>query len=148
MIKYHAFAKAVEMRNISKAAEILGYSRSKLSNIIGSLEDELGLRLLKEEDGLVVLTESGKKLIPYCQQIVETERKLKFEALSMLNQSEDSIRIGTPNSMLVGFVSDLIARFTQDHKNRHTRSFIPGRSSLGIHTRSFSRKSPLQQGLF
>ena len=117
MIKYHAFAKAVEMRSISKAAEILGYSRSKLSNIIGSLEDELGLRLLEEEDDSVVLTESGKKLIPYCQQIVETERKLKFEALSMLNQSEDSIRIGTPNSMLVGFVSDLIARFTQDHED-------------------------------
>ena len=117
MIKYHAFAKAVEMRSISKAAEILGYSRSKLSNIIGSLEDELGLRLLEEDDDSVVLTESGKKLIPYCQQIVETERKLKFEALSMLNQSEDSIRIGTPNSMLVGFVSDMIARFTQDHED-------------------------------
>ena len=79
MIRYHAFAKAVEMRSISKAAEILGYSRSNLSNIIGSLEDELGLRLLEEEDDSVVLTESGKKLIPYCQQIVETERKLKFE---------------------------------------------------------------------
>ena len=69
MIRYQAFAKAFEMRSISKAAEILGYSRSKLSNIIGSLVDELGLRLLEEEDDLVVLTESGKKLIPYCQQI-------------------------------------------------------------------------------
>ena len=47
MIKYHAFAKAVEMRSISKAAEILGYSRSKLSNIIGSLEDEICLAVNK-----------------------------------------------------------------------------------------------------
>lgn len=116
MIRYHVLAKVVEIRSISKAAEVLGYSRSKLKNIIGSLEDELGLHLLEDEDDAVVLTENGKKLLPYCQQIVETERKLKYDAFSIVKQPTDSIRIGSPNSMLIGFVTDLITRFTQERE--------------------------------
>lgn len=117
MIKYLAFTKTVELKSIAIAAEALGYSRSKLNHIIEGFEEELGLSLLIRNGDAVELSDSGRKLLPYCQQLVETEATLKYKARSIGSELTDTIRIGTPNSMLVGFVSDLIGRFTKKYND-------------------------------
>ena len=40
--KYAFFAKTAELKNLSAAAEYLGYTQSAASHIISSLEKELG----------------------------------------------------------------------------------------------------------
>ena len=46
MQRYIALQKIVESGSFSKAAEILGYTQSGISQMISSLEDEMSLRLL------------------------------------------------------------------------------------------------------
>lgn len=116
MIRYRSFVKVAEMKSIALAAGVLGYSRSKLNRIVEAFEDELGLRLLERRGDAVELTENGKMVLPYCQQLVETEDRLAYEVRSIQSQTGDVIRIGTPNSMLVGFVTKLIADFTRERE--------------------------------
>ena len=44
--KYKFFLKVVELGNLTKAAESMGYSQSGASHIIKTMENELGIRLL------------------------------------------------------------------------------------------------------
>ena len=45
--KYQAFLKAVEYGSFTKAAEALSYSQSGISRMIGDLEQEWNIGLLK-----------------------------------------------------------------------------------------------------
>ena len=46
MQRYTAFLKVVEVGSFTRATEILGYTQPAMSQMIASLEKELGLKLL------------------------------------------------------------------------------------------------------
>jgi len=117
MIKYHAFAKVIELGCISKAAATLGYSQPGLSHILRSFEKELGFPLLVRTNDSIQPTENGKKILGYCYQLIETENNLKETVASINGILSGTIRIGAPNSLLVGFVPDLISKFTALYPN-------------------------------
>lgn len=117
MIKYYAFVKVVELGCISKAATTLGYSQPGLSHILRSFEKDLGFPLLVRSNDLIKPTENGKKILNYCYQLIETENNLKETVASINGILTGTIRIGAPNSLLVGFVPDLINKFTAIYPN-------------------------------
>lgn len=58
-----AFVAVAEQSSFSKAAEQLGLSPSSLSQIIRTLEERLGVRLLHRTTRSVALTEAGERLL-------------------------------------------------------------------------------------
>jgi DNA-binding transcriptional LysR family regulator len=58
-----AFVAVAEQGSFSKAAEQLGLSPSSLSQIIRTLEERLGVRLLHRTTRSVALTEAGERLL-------------------------------------------------------------------------------------
>lgn len=116
MIKYYAFAKVVELKSISKAAAALGYSQPGLSHILNAFETELGFPILIRKNRNIEPTHNGLKVLDYCKQLIEVEHNL-HAAVSDINNNilTGTIRIGAPNSMLIGFVSDLIGVFTSKY---------------------------------
>ena len=115
MIKYYAFVKVVELKSISKAAEALGYSQPGLSHILKAFERDLGFPLLIKKKNSIEPTENGRRLLPYCERLIEAEQLLNNEAETINTQLKGAIRIGTPNSMLLGFVSYLVNYFTKKY---------------------------------
>ena len=67
--KYLAFIKTVECGSFTNAAEILSYSQSGISRMIGDLEKEWNVSLLERSRGGVRLTSDGLKLLPYAQSV-------------------------------------------------------------------------------
>ena len=59
-----AFVKVTESGSFSKAAEEMGYSQSATSQMIASLEKELGVSPIHRSRYGVTLTLEGKKLYP------------------------------------------------------------------------------------
>ncbi|MFR6058762.1 MAG: LysR family transcriptional regulator [Evtepia gabavorous] len=59
-----AFVTAAETGSFSKAGEVLGYTPSGVSQLVTSLERELGLPLLGRNRKGVTLTENGRRLLP------------------------------------------------------------------------------------
>ncbi|WP_448206738.1 LysR family transcriptional regulator [Azospirillum sp. sgz302134] len=58
-----AFITVAEQASFSRAAEQLGLSTSSLSQIIRSMEERLGVRLLQRTTRSVALTEAGERLL-------------------------------------------------------------------------------------
>lgn len=117
MIKYHAFAKVIELGCISKAAIALGYSQPGLSHILRSFENELGFPLLIRTKGSMQPTKDGKKILNYCYQLIEIENNLKETAESINGILSGTVCIGAPNSMMVSFVPNLVNTFAALYPN-------------------------------
>lgn len=117
MIKYYAFARVIELQSISKAAESLGYSQPGLSHIISAFEEECGFPLIVKAKKSIQPTENGLKVLDYCYKLIEIERQLKQEIEGLTNKNTGSLRIGTPNSLLVGIVTSLVNDFTVRYPN-------------------------------
>ena len=67
--KYEAFVRTVELGSLTKAAEALGSTQSRISHILSDLEAEYGFRLMYRSRRGIVLTEAGKLLLPKMQAI-------------------------------------------------------------------------------
>ena len=79
IIKYMAFIKTAECGSFTKAAELLNYSQSGISRMIGDLENEWRVSLLERNRSGVKLTSDGMRLLPYAQNICEEYRKLQMQ---------------------------------------------------------------------
>ena len=61
--KYEVLLKAVELGSLTRAAEVMGLTQSGVSHIVGSIESELGVRLLNRGRSRAVLTPEGELLL-------------------------------------------------------------------------------------
>ena len=64
------FTEVIETKSMNRAAQNLYLSQSTLSTAISSLENELGVKLLKRSNQGVIATEIGEKLYHDIQQIL------------------------------------------------------------------------------
>ncbi len=74
------FAVIAKLGSFVLAADRLGYAQSTITNHIQILENELGARLFERLGHRIMLTNQGKSLLPYAEQVI----KLTSEALEMV----------------------------------------------------------------
>ena len=69
--KYEAFVRTVELGSLTKAAQSLGSTQSRISHVLNEREDEYGCRLMHRSRGGIELTEAGRLLLPRMQAILQ-----------------------------------------------------------------------------
>lgn len=112
--KYKAFIKVVECKNITKAAEELGYTQSGISHMIRDLEEECTFKLLTRSKAGVKLTENGKLLLKPLQEIINGYEKFQ-QTVNVINGLETGIiRIGTFTSISVQWLPSIMKKFQKD----------------------------------
>ena len=109
--KYEALLKIVERGQFARAAEDLGYTHSALSQMIASLEAELGLRLLERSRTGSRPTLEGRALLPYAEQAVAAERRLRERAAEISGLETGVVRMGTIASVSAHWLPPIIAEF-------------------------------------
>lgn len=67
--KYEVFVKVVELGSLSRAADYCNYSQSAVSQIVSSIENELGITLLNRNHAGVWLTSDGEQLLPHIHNL-------------------------------------------------------------------------------
>ncbi len=115
--KYEVFLKTVDLGNLTRAAQLLGYTQSALSHIIASLEAELGVKLLRRGRSGVSLTEEGAHLLPYFRSICQKNDLMMQKVSELQNLETGTIRIGTFLSVTLHMLPKLIASFRELHPN-------------------------------
>ncbi len=115
--KYQAFIKAVEYGSFTKAAEVLFYSQSGISRMIGDLESEWNVTLLERNRAGVRLTSEGTKLLPCAKSVCEEYRKLQMEVDGLNGLQSGLIRIGTFSSVATHWLPNIIRAFGRDYPN-------------------------------
>lgn len=109
------FKHVAELQSISRAAEKLGYVQPNISQRIKNLEDELGVKLFRRNNRGVTLTDQGKVLLDYTNQIM----LLMDEAKSNINPKKwrESLIIGAPQTISAVKVPQLFSSFLKSNKN-------------------------------
>ena len=117
ILKYMAFIKTVECGSFTRAAEILNYSQSGISRMIGDLEKEWKVSLLERNRTGVKLTSDGTKLLPYARNVCEEYMKLQMEVDDLNGLQSGLIRIGTISSIATHWLPNIIAEFQKKYPN-------------------------------
>ena len=93
--RYEIFLKVAEVGNITKAAEVLHYTQAGISHAVAALEKETGVSLFLRNANGVTLTENGKYLFPYIQQLVNDQRGLSQAIYEVNHVVAGTLRLGT-----------------------------------------------------
>lgn len=117
ILKYMAFIKTAEYGSFTKAAEVLHYSQSGISRMIGDLEKEWRVTLLERSRWGVSLTSDGPRLLARAQKLCEEYRKLQMEVDDLHGVQSGLIRIGTFSSVATHWLPNIIKAFQKDHPN-------------------------------
>ena len=115
--KYKVFLKVAELGNITRAAQELNYTQSGVSQIISSLERELGFPLLIRTKTGTILTSSGERVLESIRQIVKWEGSLQQIATSILGLETGMIRVGTFVSVSTQWLPPIMREFSALHPN-------------------------------
>ena len=115
MNRYIAFLKVFERNSFSDAARDLGYTQSAVSQMIKSLEEELGVTLLVRSRSGVALTYEGRHLLPYIRDTVNAYRMLQSQAAGFSGLEQGTIRLGTFTSVSSYLLPPAMERFRRLH---------------------------------
>ncbi len=102
--KYNAFIKVVETGSITKAAALLGHTQSSVTQLLNALEEDLGHKLLIRNRTGITLTEEGRALLPYIEDVVKKDELLSEEARRLKTPPYKTIRVGAFTSVAVSWL--------------------------------------------
>ena len=105
-----AFIAVADNCSFTKAAEILDYAQSSITGQVGSLEDELGIKLFERLGRKVILTREGERFMAYAEKIL----KLFSEAQEVVSESlipRGTLIIGAPETLSAVRLPPLIQQF-------------------------------------
>lgn len=117
MNRYRALLKVVEVGSYTKAAEILGYTQPALSQMITSLEKEIGIVLLYRSRYGVRLTPEGETLLPTIQATVQQYEVLRRTEEEIKGLQTGVVRIGTVSSVSCHWLPGVIRKFWEKYPN-------------------------------
>ncbi|CAH1192435.1 HTH-type transcriptional regulator GltR [Paenibacillus auburnensis] len=108
------FLVVVEAGSFTRAAQKLDYAQSSITAQIQSLEAELGQPLFDRIGKKIMLTDAGRRLLPYAQEISRMH-SLARDALRSETELSGVLRIGAPESLAAFRLPGIIKEFRGCH---------------------------------
>lgn len=108
------FIHVAELNSFTKAAQTLGYSQSTVSFQIKQLEEELDCMLFERINHTISLTEKGKQLFSYAQQVNHLTDEFK-QNMKGSEELSGHIHIVTPDSICEMMIHNNYADFYQHY---------------------------------
>jgi len=110
------FLAVVDAGSFTRAAQKLDYAQSSITAQIQALEAELGQPLFDRISKKITLTDAGRRLLPYAQEISKMH-SLAHDALRSETELAGSLSIGAPESLaafrLPGIIKEFRGRYPQ-----------------------------------
>jgi DNA-binding transcriptional LysR family regulator len=126
----YTFRTIATLGSFNKAAEVLNYAQSTVSEQIKALETDLNARLFNREGKQVVLTSAGELLLEYSQKMLNLEDEIRTE-ISNCEVVRGSLTIRIPETISSYYLPPILKKF----HNRYPRVNlnITNCSYLGLH---------------
>lgn len=112
------FLLLAETLSFNVAAEHLYMNASTISKHIKTLETELGVELFNRTSRQVVLSDEGKRLLPYARQISTIMYQYQAEHI---RKNDKILTIGTIPTMMQYDIVDLIFAFKEHYPHVHIK---------------------------
>ncbi|WP_247267638.1 MULTISPECIES: LysR family transcriptional regulator [Pseudomonas] len=110
------FSLVAELRGFTLAAHRLGISQSAISHAMKSLEQELGVELLRRHQSQVELTDIGEQLLQRARAMLGLANTLRQEAADARGMKSGTLRIGSfgPTSS-IKLLPKILQRYREVH---------------------------------
>lgn len=109
------FAKVVELKSFSAAAEDLDMSRSVISKHVTRLERSLGVRLLNRTTRRLSLTDAGHAVFEHCARISEEAEASELAASAFASEPRGVLRLSSASAFgrmhVAPALADLLRRY-------------------------------------
>src|SRR6187399_1783819 len=105
------FVTLAQVLNFTRAAEQCNVSQPALTRAIQQLEHELGGPLFRRERRNTHLSELGRMMLPYLEQIHAQAEAARAQARSASRLDDVTLRIGAMCTIGPALIGDLIASF-------------------------------------
>lgn len=121
--KYEAFVKTVQLGSLTKAAQALGSTQSRISHILRDLEEEYGFELMERNRGGIKLTEAGAMILPKMESVLQKVQELDQLLEDIRSANAGSVRLGAFTSVAVHWLPGMIRVFEQAHPKAELAMF-------------------------
>ncbi|PYC22374.1 LysR family transcriptional regulator [Pseudomonas jessenii] len=110
------FSLVAELRGFTLAAHRLGISQSAVSHAMKSLEQELGVQLLRRHQSAVELSDIGEQLLLRARAMLGLANTLRQEAADARGMKSGTLRIGSfgPTSS-IKLLPNILRRYREAH---------------------------------
>lgn len=106
-----AFVVAADLQHFRRAAEQLGIAQPALSQLMRTLETELGLALFRRENRGVVLTAAGMAFLPHARQSIESSELASAAARRARRGEVGEINIGYHSALFEANLPQLLRHY-------------------------------------
>lgn len=106
---------AADTGSFSKAAELLSYTPSGVSQLVSSLEADIGYPLLRRTNKGVTVTAEGEILIPAMREFLNSEDNIYQLAADTKGLLIGSVTIASYSSIATHWLPEVISRFQSDY---------------------------------
>lgn len=110
-----AFLASAESGSFSKAAELLQYTPSGVSQLVSALEQDLGFPLLRRSRRGVTLTDGGERLLPAIRGFLRQEERIYQLAAEVKGLAVGHITIATYSSIATHWLPKVIRAFEKEY---------------------------------
>ncbi|RXT04543.1 LysR family transcriptional regulator [Ammoniphilus sp. CFH 90114] len=109
------FVEVARLKNYTRAAERLKIAQPALSQQIGNLEQELGVKLFKRTGRGVTLTEPGEQFYIGAERTLAEAQRAKDSVKEFINYPNGKIRIGALESLVQTRLPSLLVAFGKEY---------------------------------
>lgn len=113
--KLHALLTVLSAGSLNAAAEKLACTQSAVTQMMNSMESELGFAVLKRTNKGVRLTEAGERILPYIVAADAGMSELLGEAERIATGKAVKLRVGTFASISATWLPGAIREFQKDY---------------------------------
>lgn len=111
------FATVVEQGSLTAAADVLGVSRSMISQHVKHLEQRLSLTLLHRTTRKISLSDDGQHFYHYCAELLQLAKQAEAVAIPQDHQLQGSLKISVPVCFGEHRLIPLLGLFHQSYPN-------------------------------
>jgi len=113
--KCEVLLTAIHLGSFTKAGAKLGYTQSGITQMMKSLEAEVGFPLFYKGHKGVSLTPEGEALLPSIRALLFSNETVNQEISFLKGLKKGTLRIGTYVSCSIRWLPDIIRRFQADY---------------------------------
>lgn len=113
--KLKVFLTVADYGNFTKAGEDLGYTQSGITQMMKSLEQEVGLPLFFKGHHGVTLTNEGAALLPSIRNLLAANESLNQEISFLKGAKKGTIKIGSYTSCAIHWLPEIMDTFQKEY---------------------------------
>ena len=119
-------AAVLQYKSFTKAGQALNLTPSAVSHTIKKIETSIGYPLFYRYKKGILMTESGKELMPYIQTVLDASHILEDKISKIGNVESGIVKVGTFYSAAMYWMPHILKAFKEEHPSIRIQLFQSG----------------------